>query len=136
MTFDKYYQLFPYSFHDGRAYHPKYQNGNLELTVTRCPCELKNEEDENSRYLKLLYTNVTDFWIWDDDKHYLNDDMWEEMWLPINNDEISDRLSKFLPKYINESDFIDGRIVYEECIRFKCDDIIILESRRLKEDDE
>ena len=135
MTFEKYCAMFPYSFHDGTADCGKYQNGNLELVVARCPGPAKNEEDDNSRYLRLVFTNVTDFWIWDDDKFYLSDDMWEEMWISIDNSEISNILSSFLPKYIGEGDFIDGRVVYDECIRFKCDDIIILESRALREDD-
>lgn len=136
MTFEKYCKLFPYSFHDGCADHPKYQNGSLELLVTRCPGEPINEEDNNSRYLKLLFTNVSDFWIWDDNKTCQSDDMWEEMWIPIDRNEIISTLSVFLPQYIGESDFIDGRVVYDECMRFQCDDIIILESRELKEDDE
>ena len=136
MTFDKYCELFPYSFHDGCADHAKYQNGNLELVIMRCPGEPKNEEDENSRYLKLLFTNVTDFWIWNNDKRWLNQDMWEEMWISIDNNEMLNTLSSFLPNYIGESDFIDGRVVYDECIRFKCDDIIILEARALNENDE
>ena len=82
-----------------------------------------------------MFTNVTDFWIWNDDKLYINANMWEEMWIPIDDNEISDTLSAFLPNYIGESDFIDGRVVYDECIRFKCDDIIILESRELREND-
>ena len=136
MTFEKYCDLFPYSFHDGCADHAKYQNGNLELVIMRCPGEPKNEEDENSRYLKLIFTNVTDFWIWNNDKRWLNQDMWEEMWIPIDNNEILNTLSSFLPNYIGESDFIDGRVVYDECIRFRCDDIMILESRALNESDE
>ena len=136
MTFEKYCKLFPYSFHDGCANHAKYQNGNLELVIMRCPGEPKNEEDENSRYLKLIFTNVTDFWIWNNDKRWLNQDMWEEMWIPIDNNEILNTLSSFLPNYIGESDFIDGRVVYDECIRFRCDDIMILESRALNESDE
>ena len=136
MTFEKYYELFPYSFHDGGANHAKYQNGNLELVIMRCPGEPQNEEDNNSRYLKLLFTNVTDLWIWNENKRYLNQDMWEDMWIPIDNSEILSALSSFLPHYIWESDFIDERVVYDECIRFKCDDILILESRELKEDDE
>ena len=136
MTFEKYYELFPYSFHDGCADHAKFQNGNLELVIMRCPGELKNEEDENSRYLKLIFTNVTDFWIWNYDKRWLNQDMWEEMWIPIDNNEILNTLSSFLPNYIGGSDFIDGRVVYDECIRFRCDDIMILESRALNESDE
>ena len=136
MTFEKYYELFPYSFHDGCADHAKCQSGNLELVIMRCPGEPKNEEDENSRYLKLIFTNVTDFWIWNNDKRWLNQDMWEEMWIPIDNNEILNTLSSFLPNYIGESDFIDGRVVYDECIRFRCDDIMILESRALNESDE
>ena len=89
-----------------------------------------------SRYLRLMFTDVTDFEIWNEDKHYLNNDMWEEMWISISSDEISNTLSTFLPNYIGETDFIDGRVVYDECIRFKCEDIIILESRELKESDE
>ena len=136
MTFEKYSELFPYSFHDGCANHAKCQNGNLELVIMRCPGEPKNEEDENSRYLKLIFTNVTDFWIWNNDKRWLNQEMWEEMWISIDNNEILNTLSSFLPNYIGESDFIDGRVVYDECIRFKCDDIIILEARALNESDE
>ena len=136
MTFEKYYELFPYSFHDGGADHAKYQNGKLELVITRCPGKPRNEEDKNSRYLKLLFINITDFWIWNDDKLCLNKDMWEDMWIPIDSSEIINTLSSFLPHYIGESDFIDGRVVYDECIRFKCDDIVILESRELKLDDE
>ena len=136
MTFEKYFELFPYSFHDGCANHAKYQDGNLELVIMRCPGEPKNDEDENSRYLKLLFTNVTDFWIWNEDKTWLNDDMWEEMWISVDNSNIINILSTFLPNYIGESDFIDGRIVYDECMRFKCDDIVILESRELRESDE
>ena len=136
MTFEKYCKLFPYSFHDGGADHAKYQNGNLELVITRCPGAPKNEDDNNSRYLKLIFTNVTDFWIWNDDKLCLNNDMWEEMWISVDDNEILSTLAKFLPHYIGESDFIDGRVVYDECIRFKCDDIIILESRTLNENDE
>lgn len=136
MTFEKYCKLFPFSFHDGCADCPKYQNGNLELVVTRCPGEPKNEEDKRSRYLKLMFTNVTDFWIWNDEKYLSSDELWEEMWISIENNEISNTLSAFLPNYIGESDFIDERVVYDECIRFKCDDIIILESRELKENDE
>ena len=135
MTFEKYYKLFPYSFHDGCANQAKYQNGNLELVITRCPGEPKNDEDRKSRYLKLMFTNVTDFWIWDDSKCCLNDDMWEEMWISVDNIEISNTISLFLPNYIGETDFINGRVVYDECIRFKCDDIIILESRELREND-
>ena len=135
MTFDKYNQLFPYSFHDGSAQDPKYQNGNLELLIMRCPGEPLNDEDKNSRYLRLLFTNVTDFWIWNENKRYLSKDIWEEMWLSIDNDEIVKTLSEFLPNYIGESDFIDGRVVYDECIRFKCDDILILESCELRADD-
>ena len=136
MTFEKYCKLFPYSFHDGGADHAKYQDGNLELIVTRCPGEPKNEDDNNSRYLRLTFTNVTDFWIWNDDKLCLNNDMWEEMWISVDDNEILSTLAEFLPHYIGESDFIDGRVVYDECIRFKCDDIIILESRTLNENDE
>lgn len=136
MTFEKYCDLFPYSFHDGCANHAKYQNGNLELVIMRNPGKPQNEEDKNSRYLRLMFTDVTDFEIWNEDKHYLNNDMWEEMWISISNDEISNTLSTFLPNYIGETDFIDGRVVYDECIRFKCEDIIILESRELKESDE
>ena len=136
MTFEKYCKLFPYSFHDGCADHAKYQDGNLELVVMRCPGKPQNEEDKNTRYLRLMFTNVTDFWIWNDDKLCLNADMWEEMWISIDKNEIINTLSAFLPQYIGESDFIDGRVVYDECIRFKCDDIIILESRELKDDDE
>ena len=136
MTFEKYCKLFPYSFHDGGANHAKYQNGNLELVIMRCPGEPENEDDNNSRYLRLTFTNVTDFWIWNDDKLCLNNDMWEEMWISVDDNEILSTLVKFLPHYIGESDFIDGRVVYDECIRFKCDDIIILESRALNENDE
>jgi len=136
MTYEKYCKSFPYSFHDGCANHAKYQDGNLELVIMRCPGEPKNEEDENSRYLRLLFTNVTDFWIWNDDKCLTCDELWEKMWISIENDEITGTLSEFLPNYIGESDFIDGRVVYDECIRFRCDDIVILESRALKEDDE
>lgn len=136
MTYEKYCHLFPYSFHDGGAEQAKYQDGNLELVVTRCPGEPKNEEDENSRYLKLIFTNVTDLWIWNDDKLCLNNDMWEEMWISVDGNEILSTLAKFLPHYIGESDFMDGRVVYDECLRLKCDDIIILESRALNENDE
>ena len=136
MTFEEYCKLFPYSFHDGGANHAKYQNGNLELVIMRCPGEPKNEDDNNSRYLRLMFTNVTDFWIWNDDKLCLNNDMWEEMWISVDDNEILSTLAKFLPHYIGESDFIDGRVVYDECIRFKCDNIIILESRTLNENDE
>ena len=137
MTFEKYYKMFPYFFHDGCADHPKYQDGNLELVITRCPPGTpKNEEDKNSRYLKLKYTNVSDFWIWNCDKFWHDKEKWEEMWISVDNDEILNTLSEFLPRYIGESDFIDGRVVYDECLRFKCDDIIILESRELREDDE
>ena len=136
MTFEKYCKLFPYSFHDGCANHAKYQNGNLELVIMRCPGEPIDDTDRNSRYLKLMFTNVTDFWIWNDSKSCLNDDMWEEMWISVENDMILDTLSEFLPNYVGESDFIDGRVVYDECIRFKCDDIVILESRKLNENDE
>ena len=136
MTFEKYCDLFPYSFHDGCANHAKYQNGNLELVIMRNPGKYLNEEDKNSRYLRLMFTDVTDFEIWNEDKHYLNNDMWEEMWISISSNEISNTLSTFLPNYIDETDFIDGRVVYDECIRFKCEDIIILESRELKESDE
>jgi hypothetical protein len=62
--------------------------------------------------------------------------MWEEMWVSVDGNEILSTLAKFLPHYIGESDFIDRRVVYDECIRFKCDDIIILESRALNENDE
>jgi hypothetical protein len=62
--------------------------------------------------------------------------MWEEMWVSVDGNEILSTLAEFLPHYIGESDFIDGRVVYDECIRFKCDDIIILESRALNENDE
>ena len=136
MTFEKYCDLFPYSFHDGCANYAKYQNGNLELVIMRNPGKYLNEEDKNSRYLRLMFTDVTDFEIWNEDKHYLNNDMWEEMWISISSNEISNTLSTFLPNYIDETDFIDGRVVYDECIRFKCEDIIILESRELKESDE
>ena len=136
MTFEKYCKLFPYSFHDGGVESAKYQDGNLELEVTRCPGKPKNEEDENSRYLKLVFTNVADFWIWNDDKTCLNGDMWEEMWISVDANEILGTLSSFLPHYIWESDFIDGRVVYDECLRFTCDDIIILESRALNENDD
>jgi hypothetical protein len=136
MTYEKYCELFPYSFHDGCANHAKYQNRNLELVIMRCPGEPKNEEDRNSRYLKLMFTNVTDVWIWNNDKSCLNSNMWEEMWISVGDSEISDTLATFLPNYVGESDFIDGRVVYDECIRFKCNDIIILESRALRENDE
>ena len=136
MTFERYCKLFPYSFHDGGANHAKYQNGNLELVIMRCPGEPKNEDDNNSRYLRLMFTNVTDFWIWNDDKLCLNNDTWEEMWISVDDNELLSTLAKFLPHYIGESDFIDGRVVYDECIRFECDDIIILESRALNENDE
>ena len=136
MTFEKYCELFPYSFHDGCANHAKYQDGNLELVIMRCPGEPKNDEDENSRYLKLLFTNVTDFWIWNENKHFLSDVAWEEMWIYVDSNEIINTLSTFLPNYIGESDFIDGRVIYDECMRFKCDDIVILESRELRESDE
>jgi hypothetical protein len=62
--------------------------------------------------------------------------MWEEMWISVDDNKILSTLAEFLPHYIGESDFIDGRVVYDECIRFKCDDIIILESRALNENDE
>jgi hypothetical protein len=84
----------------------------------------------------LIFTNVTDFWIWNNDKRWLNQEMWEEMWISIDNNEILNTLSSFLPNYIGESDFIDGRVVYDECLRLKCDDIIILASRALNENDE
>ena len=82
-----------------------------------------------------MFTNVTDFWIWNDEKCLSGDELWEEMWISIENNEISNTLSAFLPNYIGESDFIDGRVVYDECIRFKCDDIVILDSRELMADD-
>ena len=136
MTSEKYFALFPYSFHDGCADHAKYQDGNLELVIMRCPGYPKNDEDKNSRYLKLMFTNVTDFWIWDEDKEFLSDEHWEEMWISVDNNEIISTLSDFLPNYIGESDFIDGRVVFDECIRFRCDDITVLESRELRESDE
>ena len=49
---------------------------------------------------------------------------------------ISNTLSSFSPNYIGERDFIDGRVVYDECLRFQCDDVIILESRALNESDD
>ena len=114
MTFEKYCKLFPYSFHDGGANHAKYQNGNLELVIMRCPGEPKNEDHPTSRDLRLMFTNVTDFWIWNDDKLCLNNDMWEEMWISVDDNEIISTLAKFLPHYIGEGDFIDGRVVYDE----------------------
>ena len=94
MTFEKYYKMFPYFFHDGCADHPKYQDGNIELVITRCPPGTpKNEEDKNSRYLKLKYTNVSDFWIWNYDKVWRDKEKWEEMWIPVDNDEILNTLS-------------------------------------------
>ena len=58
------------------------------------------------------------------------------MWIYVDSNEIINTLSAFLPNYIGESDFIDGRVIYDECMRFKCDDIVILESRELRESDE
>lgn len=99
------------------------------LTVTRCPMILRSKEDENSLFMRLKFKNVFDFWLWNDYKNYTSDTSWEDMW---NQASILDVVKKFdngACRWIDDAFYDNGMIVYDYALRFKCDDIEIIESR-------
>ena len=133
MTEEIFFDLFPYSFHDGDLKDPLWEGADLTLSICRCPPGPVDEADENSRFLIVKFENTRDFWIWNNHLSYKEGMTDEDFWIPATPDDIAPYLED--GNYVNDGYFKEGRVVFEECIRFACDGAKILLARPLRDDD-
>ncbi len=129
MTGEKFFEIYNFEYHDGRVFDFHFENNNMFLTVVRCPTSIKSKNDENSLFQRLKFKNVSDIWLWNEEKDYSLDTPWEDMWKPSSVEEVEKEFKNGSNCWIDDAFFENGRIVYSYLLRFKCDDIEILESR-------
>lgn len=129
MTGEKFFETYNFIYHDGTVSDVVFENSDMLLTVVRCPICLQSKEDENSLFQRLRFRNVSDIWLWNDDKDYKDDVLYEDMWVAASISDVKGRFDNGACCWIDDAFFEDGRFVYDYLIRFKCDDVEILESK-------
>ncbi len=129
MDGNQFFETYNFVYHDGTVSNVRFEGDDMVLTVIRCPMKLESKEDENSLYQRLRFKNVTDFWLWNEDKKFSDSTEWESMWKPVSKNEIEEIYKEDVYCWIQDAFFDNGRVVYDYLMRFACDDIEILESR-------
>ena len=129
MTGKQFFEVYNFDYHDGNVSDVNFIDKDMVLTAIRCPIELDSKEDENSLYMRLKFKNVSDLWLWNDDENYTDDTLWEDMWKPASTKEVIDKFDNGACCWIDGAFYDNEMVVYDYLLRFKCDDIEILESR-------
>ena len=129
MTGKEFFEIYNFEYHDGNVSEVSFIDKDMLLTVIRCPTKLWSKEDENSLFMRLKFKNVSEFWLWNDNKKYASDTLWEDMWKQASIKDVIKEFDNGACCWIDDAFYNNEMIVYDYLMRFKCDDIEILESR-------
>lgn len=129
MTGKHFFEIYNFQYHDGNISDVCFEDGDMILSVTRCPLELKSKEDANSLFQRLRFKNVSNFWLWNEEKNYTSGVSWEDMWIPSSIRDVGEAFRNDAAYWIDDAFFDSGMVVYDYQMRFKCEDIEIVESR-------
>ncbi len=129
MKAEEFFQIYNFEYHDGNVSNVIFDADDMILTVIRCPITLKSKEDEDSLFQRLKFKNVSDIYLWNDDKIYTSSTLWEDMWKTASQKDVEDIFANGVHSWIDDAFYNNGMVVYDYLLRFKCADIEILESR-------
>ena len=129
MTGEQFFEKFPFEYHDGTVSDVRASGNDLVLSVTRCPISLRSEEDKNSLFQRLKFKNVTDIWLIDDEKKRISTLTWEEMWKSVTLTDVVNILNDDGDYWMNDALMDNGMFIFDFLLRFRFDDIEILETR-------
>lgn len=117
MTAEKLLDTLVDSYHDGALIDALYENGTLFMYCFRNPPNFDNNDNPDTRYIIIRFENVNDLAVYDED---LRD------YLPYTEKSFYKEKGYGAILSIDFLDFIDGYVVFEECLRFCADDVTVL----------
>ena len=118
MTADKLLQTLTGSYHDGTLEDAAYNNGNLYLYCFRNPFDPEGIEDVNTRYIIIRFENVTELEVYN----------WKDRsYVPYTIGLLSKENENTSICGIDYLDYENGLVVFGECMRFRCNDVAVLE---------
>ena len=120
MTTEKLFSVLKGSYHDGALLNARYLNNNLYMYCHRNPCDPDKKEDPNTTYVIIRFDNVTDLEVYD----------WEETeeFVPYSKNSFYKPEGFWAISGIVFLTCEDGLVEFGECVRFRCDDVKLLES--------
>lgn len=117
-VFDKLFDCLPFSFHDGALLDAKYENDRLELYCFRNPPDPDGTDDPNTRYIKIRFYGVSDLMVYDID---------QDEFIPYYPTAfVIDRDEYWAINGIDYLDYLDGYVVFGQCVKFKCTDLEVI----------
>ena len=129
MTGKHFFEIYNFDYHDGDVSDVSFIYNDMLLTVNRCPMKLVSKEDENSLFMRLKFKNVSELWLWDDDKNYTADVLWEDMWKQASIKDVINEFDNGACCWIDAAFYENEMVVFDYLLRFQCDDVEILEAR-------
>ena len=118
MDVDKLFDTIIGGYHDGALLDALYQDGKLYMQCFRNPPDPDHKEDPNYRYVVMRFDNVTDlqFFDWDSRK-----------FAPYKEGDFTKEEGYDTITGTNSLDYEDGYVIFEECIKFRADDVELLD---------
>lgn len=123
------FKIYNFEYHDGNVSDVVFDADDMILTVIRCPMTLKSKEDEESLFQRLKFKNVSDIYLWKDDETYTSTTLWEDMWKTASKEDVEGIFVNGVHNWIDDAFYDNGMVVYDYLLRFRCDDVEVLETR-------
>ncbi len=120
MTTEKLFSILIGSYHDGALLNARYVNNNLYMYCHRNPPDPEGKEDTNTRYVVIRFDNVIDLEVYD----------WRETekFIPYREGLFYKQDGFWSISGIDSLTCEDGIVEFGECLRFRCDDVELLEN--------
>ena len=108
------FDILPSPFHDGCVLDAKMDGDELYMELFRGAFA-----DGKPEYFKLLFKGARDIEVYNYGK---------KIYVPATADNFVTEDGRDWMLYINHLDYDEGKVIFEECIRFACDDVEIVEA--------
>lgn len=120
MTEEKLFSILIGCYHDGALLNARYVNNSLYMYCHRNPPDPEKKEDPNTRYVIIRFDNVTDLEVYD----------WRETeeFIPYSEGLLCKPEGYWAISGIDSLTCENGIVEFGECLRFRCDDVELLEN--------
>lgn len=120
MTAEKLFSILIGCYHDGTLLNARYVNNNLYMYCHRNPPDPEGKEDPNTRYVIIRFDNATDLEVYDWRK--------TEKFIPYREGLFYKTNGYLAISGIDSLTCKDGIVEFGECLRFRCDNVELLEN--------
>lgn len=125
MTREKLLSVLPDEYHDGSLIDASYKNNQLYVYCYRCPPNPDGTDNQETRNIIIRFDNVTELEVYGVEDE--EDEDADEDFFPYKEGDFVKKEGYWGLREIYYLDFEDGKVVFQWSLRFRCDDVEVLE---------